>query len=72
VGSLTGELMGTGSVTLMGTAQVIDAALAGTGTLAAGDLPAGDATVTVSGSGDTGARATRILNATLSGTGEIA
>jgi hypothetical protein len=69
---LVARLPGSGVLTVRGTAQRLDAALAGSGRLLLGELVAQDAKALVSGSGELEVHATRVLDATVSGSGTIA
>jgi putative autotransporter adhesin-like protein len=69
---LVARLPGSGVLTVRGTAQRLDAALAGSGRLLLGELVAQEAKAVVSGSGELEVHATRVLDATVSGSGTIA
>jgi hypothetical protein len=69
---LVARLPGSGVLTVRGTAQRLDAAHAGSGRLLLGELVAQDAKALVSGSGELEVHATRVLDATVSGSGTIA
>ena len=69
---LVARLPGSGVLTVRGTAQRLDAALAGSGQLLLGELVAQKVKAVVSGSGELEVHATRVLDATVSGSGTIA
>ncbi|PWT95746.1 MAG: hypothetical protein C5B53_10950 [Candidatus Melainabacteria bacterium] len=69
--SLAISISGSGNVTATGTAQSLDADIAGSGDIEATDLAVDDASVDISGSGSARLCANESLNASISGSGSV-
>lgn len=69
--TFTAELPGSGTLTISGTVDQLDASLAGSGNMELGDLTARFVTATVPGSGRLEVHATHTLDASIPGSGEI-
>ena len=67
----TAEVPGSGTLTVSGTVDQLDARLAGSGDMQLGDLASRSVTASVVGSGRLEVQATQMLDASLSGSGAI-
>jgi len=65
------QIPGTGSVALSGTTENLTLSINGTGSVEAKQLVASSATIQIKGTGDVVAKATRAVDASVSGTGAI-